>query len=409
MTHRYDGSSIDIEKELVRYMVEHKLTRRTLLERIAKVGAVTALAPIVAACTGGGATASPSTASAAPPPTGSVAPPSEAPSEAPTPVPSPEGELFVYNWTEYIGEDVVPSFEEKYGVKVTYDFFSNTDEAYAKLGDDGGGYDVSFPISVDIPDFIDRGAIIELDKSLIPNIANLGTEWADPGYDPGNAHSVPYMWWTTGVGYDTSRIKEELTSSKALWDERWEGHISMLDDWQEVFALALIQLGYSANTESTAELDEALALLEQQKPLVRTYTTDTITAMSSGDHWIGHIWGADLYQISQENENIAYYVPEEGGVKGSDTIAIFSGAKHPIAAHAFINHLLDAEISASNTNYIGYMGPNAAAKEFIDPAILADPAVNPDQAIVDKLQELLDLDQSVRDEYLSRWQTLRGG
>jgi spermidine/putrescine transport system substrate-binding protein len=407
MTHRYDGSSIDIEKELVRYMVEHKLTRRMLLERIAKVGAVTALAPIVAACTGGGATASPSAASAPPPPSGSAAPPSEAAASAPAP--SPESELFVYNWTEYIGEDVVPSFEDKYGVKVTYDFFSNTDEAYAKLGDDGGGYDVSFPISVDMPDFIERGAVIELDKSLIPNIGNLGAEWADPGYDPGNTHSVPYMWWTTGVGYDTSKITDTLTSSKALWDERWKSHISMLDDWQEVFALALIQLGYSANTESTAELDEALALLERQKPLVRTYTTDTITAMSSGDHWIGHIWGADLYQISQENENIAYYVPEEGGVKGSDTIAIFSGAQHPIAAHLFINHLLDAQVSASNTNYIGYMGPNAAAKEFIDPAILEDPAVNPDQAIVEKLQELLDLDQAVRDEYLSRWQTLRGG
>ncbi len=407
MTHRYDGSSIDIEKQLVRYMVEHKLTRRILLERIAKVGAVTALAPIVAACTGGGATASPSAASAPPPPTGSAAPPSEA--AAPTPVPDARGELFVYNWTDYIGEDVVPTFEEKYGVKVTYDFFANTDEAYAKLGDDGGGYDVSFPISVDIPDFIERGAIVELDKSLIPNLANLGAEWADPGYDPGNAHSVPYMWWTTGVGYDTSRITDALTSSTALWDERWKGHISMLDDWQEAFALALIQLGYSANTESTAELDEALALLERQKPLVRTYTTDTITAMSSGDHWIGHIWGADLYQISQENENIAYYVPEEGGVKGSDTITVFSGAQHPIAAHLFINHLLDAEISASNTNFIGYMGPNAAAKEFIDPAILDDPAVNPDQAIVDKLQELLDLDQAVRDEYLDRWQSLRGG
>ena len=175
------------------------------------------------------------------------------------------------------------------------------------------------------------------------------------------------------------------------------------------FALALIQLGHEANTKNTAELDEALALLERQKPLVRTYTTDTVTAMSSGDHWIGHIWGADLYQISQENENIAYYVPEEGGVKGSDTATIFTGAQHPIAAHLFLNHLLDAEVSASNTNFIGYMGPNAAAKEFIDPAILGDPAVNPDQAIVDKLQELLDLDQAVRDEYLSRWQTLRGG
>jgi spermidine/putrescine-binding protein len=408
MTKRYDGSSIDLEKNLVRYMVEHQLTRRVLLERIAKVGVVTALAPIVAACTGSAATASPSAATE-PPASGSAAPPSEEPSAAPTPVPEPEAELFVYNWTDYIGEEVVPSFESKYGVKVTYDFFANTDEAYAKLGDDGGGYDVSFPISVDIPDFVARGAIRELDKSLIPNIGNLGAEWADPGYDPGNRYSVPYMWWTTGVGYDTSKVTDSPTSSRALWDERWSGHISMLDDWQEVFALALIQLGYPANTEDTAQLDEALALLEQQKPLVRLYTTDTVTTMSGGDIWVGHIWGADLYQISQENENIAYYVPEEGGVRGSDTITVFSGAQHPIAAHLFINHLLDAEVSASNTNYIGYMGPNAAAKEFIDPAILDDPAVNPDQAIIDKLQELLDLGQDVRDEYLNRWQTLRGG
>ena len=103
----------------------------------------------------------------------------------PTPVPEPEGELFVYNWTEYIGEDTIPSFEEKYGVKVTYDFFSNTDEAYAKLGNDGGGYDVSFPISVDIPDFIAKGALLELDKSLIPNLVNLGAEWSDPELRPG--------------------------------------------------------------------------------------------------------------------------------------------------------------------------------------------------------------------------------
>ena len=163
MTHRYDGSSLDIEKAVVRYMVEHRLTRRMLLERIAKVGAVTALAPIVAACTGGAVTASPSAATAAPS-TPDAAPPSEAASAAPTPPPEPEAELFVYNWTDYIGEEVVPSFEEKYGVKVTYDFFANTDEAYAKLGDNGGGYDVSFPISVDMPDFIERGAVIELDK-----------------------------------------------------------------------------------------------------------------------------------------------------------------------------------------------------------------------------------------------------
>ena len=95
-------------------------------------------------------------------------------------------------------------------------------------------------------------------------------------------------------------------------------------------------------------------------------------------------------------------MPEEGGVKGSDTAAIFSGAQHPIAAHLFINHLLDAEVSASNTNYIGYMGPNAAAKEFIDPAILDDPAVNPDQAIVDEAPGAARPRPAVRDEYLDQ-------
>lgn len=404
MTHRYDGSSIDLEKALVRYMLERRVSRRELLERIGTVGAAAALAPIVAACTGSGAPGSaPPAASQAP----SSAGPTAAPSASTAAAPSPEAELYIYNWVDYLAQEVVDSFEEQYGVKVTQDFFSNTEEAYAKLGDDGGGYDISFPISVDVPSFIERGAIIELDKSLLPNIVNLGKEWTDPGYDPGNRHSVPYMWWTTGVGYDTARIPEELTSSTALWDERWSQHISMLDDFQEVFGLALIQLGYSANTESAAELDAALALLKLQKPLVRVYSTDTIATMTSGDVWIGHIWGADRFAIQETNPNVAYYIPEEGGIKGSDAVAIFSGAQHPIAAHLFINHLLDAQNSAANTSFIYYMGPNAAAKEFIDPEILADPTINPDQAIIDRLQELLNHEPAVRDEYLRRWQELR--
>jgi spermidine/putrescine-binding protein len=121
------------------------------------------------------------------------------------------------------------------------------------------------------------------------------------------------------------------------------------------------------------------------------------------------IWGSDLYQIQVENPNIAYFIPEEGGVRGSDTAVVYSGTKHPIAAHLFLNHLLDAEVSASNTNTIGYMGPNEAAKEFIDPAILEDPSVNPTKAILDNLEELLDLPNAVDEEYLSRWQALKAG
>jgi spermidine/putrescine transport system substrate-binding protein len=405
MNERHDGSTIDLEKELVRYMVERRVTRRELLERIAVVGGAAALAPVIAACTSTGGAASPSAAAS---PT--AAPSSAAPTATPepTPVPSPEAELNILNWTDYLADEVIKSFEQANNVKVTQSFFSTTDEMYTKLGEDGGDYDISFPISVDVPNMIERGVIKKLDQSFLTNKGNLGTEWQNPGYDPGNQYTVPYMWWTTGVGYDPKRIKETPTSSKALWDARWKQHISMLDDWQEVFGLTLIQLGHSANSTNPAELDEALALLKEQKPLVRTYSTDTITTMTSGDVWIGHIWGADRFAIQESIPAFAYYIPSEGGVKGSDTVATFTGSPHPIAAQMFINHLLDAHNSALNTNLIYYMGPNAAAKEFIDPAILDDPTINPDQEIVDKLEELLNLGNDVKSEYLKRWQELRG-
>jgi spermidine/putrescine transport system substrate-binding protein len=401
----------DLERALERYLVEQRMTRRELLERIAVVGAMAALAPIVVACSSGAASAAPSVAAASPSAPPSVAPSSAAPTATPepTPVPSPEAQLIVYNWLDYIGEDVIPSFEEKYPIKVKYELFDDIEVAYTKLGTDGNGYDISFPTSVDIPRFRKAGTIRKLDKSLIPNIVNLGAEWQNPGYDPNNDYSVPYMWWTTGVAYDTKRVKDTPTSSKALWDDRWKGHVAMMDDYQETMGLALKQLGYSVNATDTTQLDQAIALLKQQKPNVRTYSNDTINTMISGDVWIGMIWAGDLYQINQDNENIVYYIPEEGSVRGSDTAVIYSGAKHPIAAHLFLNHLLDAHVSAENTNTIGYMGPNEAAKAYIDKTILNDPNTNPDKAILDKLEELLDMPNDVDEEYLSRWQSLRAG
>jgi spermidine/putrescine transport system substrate-binding protein len=405
MKHEHDGSSADLERALSRYLVERWMTRRQLLERIAAVGAAAALAPVIAACTNASPSASPSP-SAAPPSTGSSAAPGATPE--PTPVPSPEAELFVYNWADYMGEDVIPSFEKATGVKVTLDFFDNYDTMYAKIGQSGGGYDIAFPTSVDIPGLVQRKLIQPLNLDLIPNRANLGTEWQDPGYDPGNAHSMPYMWWTTGVAYDSTHVPGTPDSWDLLWNPAYKNHISMLDESREVFAAALFRLGKSANTTDDADLDAALALLQEQKPLVRTYTTDDIGVLSSGDAWVCHAWGSDVFQVVGERPTVQFYIPKEGGVRGSDTAVVLAGAKHPVAANLFVNHLLDAHVSAANTNFIGYMGPNAAAKEFIDPAILANPAVNPTQAIVDKLQELLDLGPDI-EKYTERWNRLRAG
>ncbi len=410
MTDRRDGSSLDLERALVRYLAEHRISRRVLLERIGALGAAAALAPVIAACSGSSASSAPA-ASAVPSAPGAT-PPSSAPSASasaePTAAPTAESELAIFNWADYMGEDVVPSFEAKYNVKVTYDFFDNYDTMYTKIGQNGGGYDLTFPTSVDIPALLQRNLIQPLDLSLIPNLVNLAAEWANPGYDPGNAHSIPYMWWTTGIAYDTAKIKDKLTSWSALWDPKYDKHIAMLDDEREAFAAALFRLGKNPNTTDDADLDAALGLLKQQKPLLRTYTTDDIGVLSSGDAWIAHAWGSDVYQVQSERDTVVFYIPEEGGVRGSDTAVLLANAKHPVAAQLFMNHLLDAQVSASNTNFIGYMGPNAAAREFIDPAILADPTVNPDQAVIDKLAELLDLGADLQ-KYASRWNELKAG
>ena len=166
----------------------------------------------------------------------------------PTPAPTPEGELFVYNWADYIGDDTISDFEDKYGIKVTYDFFDTTTRMTAKISTGNSGYDVTFPTSIYVKGLLARNLVQPLDLSLIPNVANLAPEWQNPSYDPGNEHSVPYMWWTTGVAYDTAKVKQTLTSWDALWDPQWKGHMAMLDDYREAFSAALIQLGYSINT-----------------------------------------------------------------------------------------------------------------------------------------------------------------
>jgi spermidine/putrescine transport system substrate-binding protein len=388
--------------------MDRRMSRRLLLARMAGIGAAAALSPIAAACSSAGSTPAPTTAIGPAPTPGVTTGPTAEASAEPTPAPTPEGELYVYNYADYIGDTVVPDFEKKYGVKVTYDFFDTYDTMTAKIGSGQSGYDITFATSTDIPGFLERGLIQPLDLSLIPNRVNLAAEWQDPAYDPGNLHSMPYMWWTTGVAYDTERIGEELTSWAALWDPRWKGHISMLDDYREAFGAALIRLGKSINTTDDAELDAALALLKEQKPLLRTYTTDDIGQLSSGDSWVVHSWGSDVYQVMGERPSVTYYIPSEGGIRGSDTMVLLANARHPIAANLFIDHMLDAQVSAANTNYIGYMGPNQAAKELIDPAILADPAVNPDKAVIASLQEIDDLGADL-EKYSTRWNELRAG
>jgi spermidine/putrescine transport system substrate-binding protein len=402
----------DLEYRFYRALAERRMSRRQLLETAARVGPVAALGPILAAC-GAAATPQPSSAapslpSNSPSAPGSAASPEPSVSAEPTPVPSPEGELNVYNWDAYIGEDTVKQFEDATGIKVHYDKFPDAATMIAKIRSDGkgAGYDIAYPTSVEVPSLVADGIIQPLDLGLIPNATNLGEQWQNPGYDPGNKNSMPYMWWTTGFCWDGDKIADDLTSWETLWDEKYKGKMAMLDDVREVFAVAAFRLGLDPNTRNDADLDQMATLLEQQKPLLRSYTPDDIGLMIAKDVQICHAWSGDVYQMYDDVPNVKYVIPQEGAVRGSDTMVITSGAPHPVAANLWINFNLDAKVSAANTNYIGYMGPNAAAMQYIDKTILEDPTVNPDIAILDKLVELLQLGTD-EDKYTQRWNALK--
>lgn len=401
---------IPFEQALADYLVEQRITRRQLLERMAVLGAAAALAPIIAACSGGGPSPSPSTAAAAPSsPGSSEAAASPSPTVAPTPIPSPESDLYIYNWDAYIGDKTQAEFEQKYGIKVKYDKFPDADTQMAKLRSDGkgGGYDLSYPASTEIASLAADGVIAALDKSLIPNVANLGPDWTNPPYDPGNKYSIPNYWWTTGYAWNPDKVSGNLTSWATLWEQALGGHLSMLDDSREVFAVAAFRLGLDPNTKDPADLDKMLALLEQQKPLLRKFTQDDIGDLTGGQVWLTHAWSGDWWQMLTDKPKTKYVIPSEGAVRGSDTMVVLSGAPHPIAAHLWIDFNLDAQVSAANSNYIGYMGPNAAAQQYITKDILGDPRLNPAQAVLDKLVELAYLAPSDLDQYTRRWNQLR--
>ncbi len=409
MSDRTDPASI-VEDELIRYLADRRMTRREMLRRVTALGAAVALAPVVAACNAA-ASIAPTVAPASTAAGSASSVPSATPSAtpSPTPVPSPEGELFVYNWDGYIGENTVSDFEKAHNIKVKYDKFPDADTQMTKLRSDskGGGYDVSYPASTEIPALIADGVLLKLDKSLIPNVSNLRPDWANPSYDPGNQYSLPNYWWTTGYAWDPAKVPGALTDWTALWDATYKGHMGMLDDQREVFAVAAFRLGLSPNTTNEAELDQIVQLLEQQKPLLRKYTDDDIGDVTSGDLWISHAWSGDWYQMTTDKPKTQYVVPASGAVRGNDTLVVLSGAPHPIAAQLWLDFNLDAKVSAANTNYIGYMGPNAAAEQYVDDTIKGDPRLNPPQAVLDKLVELLFLSPADLDKYTKRWNALR--
>lgn len=308
-------------------------------------------------------------------------------------------ELHLYNWSEYIEPQVLKDFEQEFGVKVIEDTFGNNEELLAKLQAGAAGYDVIVPSDYMVEIMIEEDLLAELDHQNLANISNLSPKFSSPPYDPELAYCIPYLWGTTGIGYNTDYFEEPPDSWAYLFDPEvvadYAGQMTMLNDVREAFGAALKYLGYPLNSTDEAQLTEARDLLIQQKQWVYAYDSEQYEDLISADETVlAHGWSGDFFMINVEDERVWYAIPKEGGTIWADNLCIPKNAPNKYTAEVFINYLLEAEVAAANSNFTWYASPNAAAIEFIDQEILDEPAIYPPSEVMDRLEWLQDVGEA---------------
>lgn len=306
--------------------------------------------------------------------------------------------LYVLNWGDYIDDeevDVIAAFMDKYpNIKVNYSTTASNEEMLVKLSDPNSVYDICFPSDYIIEKMIRDDMLHELNKENIPNLANIDErfwEFSDE-FDPGNKYSVPYMWGTVGILYNTTIVQEPVTSWKIFWDETYAGQILMYDSIRDTIGITLKMLGYSINTREEAHVLAAQDALIAQRPLVQAYLGDPIKeAMIRGSGAMAVVYSGDAIWCMEENPDLAFVVPDEGSNVWIDNIIVPKTSKHTYEAELFIDFLCEAEIAKANTEYIGYSSPNKAALELLDPEMLEDETYNPPQEVLDRCEIFHDL------------------
>jgi spermidine/putrescine transport system substrate-binding protein len=308
-------------------------------------------------------------------------------------------ELHIYNWSDYIDEEIYAEFEEEFGVRVVEDTFASNEELLAKLQAGATGYDIIIPSDYMVDIMIQEGMLSELNKENIPNIANLDPVFTDPPFDPGMKYCLPYQWGTTGIGYNTEFFDEPPDSWSYIFDPemaaQFDGKISMLNDSREAMGAALKYLGHSLNSTNPAELEEARDLLISIKPYLFAYDSEQFgDLMSANETVIGHGWSGEYFLAAYEDERIWYTIPKEGGVIWVDNMCIPETAPNKYTAEVFMNYLLRPEVGAKITNYTWYGSPNKASEEFIIEDILFEPAIYPPPEVMAKLEWLVDVGEA---------------
>jgi putative spermidine/putrescine transport system substrate-binding protein/putrescine transport system substrate-binding protein len=310
----------------------------------------------------------------------------------------------VYNWTDYIGETTLADFQAKTGIKVIYDVFDSNETLEGKLLAGRTGYDVVVPSNHFLARQVKAGAFLKLDRSQLPNFKNLDPKLLKllEKNDPGNEHSVPYLWGTNGIGYNVDKVKQVLgidhiDSWAVLFEPEnikklHECGVAFLDSADELFPAILNYMGKDPRSENPEDYKQAEAKLLTLRPYITYFhSSKYISDLANGDICVAFGYSGDVFQAANRAKeakngmNIAYSIPKEGSNLWFDLLAIPADAANPKAAHAFINYLLDPEVIAKVSASVGYANPNPAAKAFMAPELVNNPEIYPSQEVLDKL------------------------
>ena len=335
----------------------------------------------------------------------------------------------VINWSDYIAEDTNDNFEKATGTKVVYDVFDSNEVLETKLLAGSSGYDVVVPSSDFLGRQIKAGVFHPLDKSKIPNYANLDPEIMKrlENLDPGNQYGIPYMIGTTGIGYNVDKLtaafgSTDIANSLDLIfkpeniSKMKDCGVTVLDAPVDIIKIALHYLGEDPNSEDPKVIEKAMPLLKSIRPYITTFHSSSyIDALANGDTCLVLAWSGDIIQArdrakeSGNGVNIAYSIPKEGAPQWFDMLAIPKDAKHLDEAHAYINYLLDPKVMANNSNFISYPNAIPATRPLINPDVLADPTLYPPPEVAAKLWTFKISSPQAAEQYTRMWTDLKTG
>ncbi len=290
------------------------------------------------------------------------------------------------------------------------DYYSDNEELLAKLAAGATGYDVLVPTGNAVETLIAGGSLAPLDKAKLPNLRNIKPAFLDPWYDAGNKYSVPYAYSVTLIGYNVEKMKElglPTDTWAVIFDpaylERVKGKVTVLDSQRELFAAALIYLGYPANETDPAKLKQARDTILRAKPYWAAFNASSyIKELTIGNIWLAHGYSNDMFQAAQDAKkanrpfSIGYSTPKQGAVLAVDNMVMHKTGPRPDLAYRFIDFMLEGRNSAELSNMLGSGNPNAAAMPFIEPAIKDNPAVFPDADAMKRLEQLRDMPRKER-------------